>query len=98
MCIKVGKNELSSVKALMTMSLNALLANVFDKELDELKPELSLRNDLAMNLEKQQALSDMIAEYFDGLVVDFSTVDTLEELFNVVVETEFDSIPQSAFK
>ena len=98
MCIKTGRNELSSVKALMTMSLNALLASVFDKELSELEPEMSLTRDLAMDADKQQELSEMIAEYFDGLTIDFSTVDTLEDLFNVIVEVEFEDLPEDAFQ
>ena len=98
MCIKTGRNELSSVKALMAMSLNALLASVFDKELSELEPEMSLTRDLAMDADKQQELSEMIAEYFDGLTIDFSTVDTLEDLFNVIVEVEFEDLPEDAFQ
>ena len=98
MCIKVRKNELSTVKALMTMSLNALLADVFDKQLGELSPKLSLKTDLGMDQEKQQLLAQRIAEYFDGLSVDFSRIDTLEDLFYVVVEREFETIPKNAFK
>lgn len=97
MCIKVRKNELGTVKALMTMTLNALIADIFDKELDELEPHLSLTNDLLMDKEKQQELSDMIAEYFDGLLIDFSSIDSLEDLFNCVVEVEFETIPSDAF-
>jgi len=94
MCIKMGNDELDSVKALMTMSLNALLAEVFDKELDELEPGLSLSNDLGMNLEKQKQLTEMVAEYFDGLSIDFSKNDTVESVFKVVVDSEFEAILQ----
>jgi hypothetical protein len=90
MCIKVGDDELDSVKALMTMSLNALIAEVFDWELEDLKPELSLTRDLGMDEEKKQELTELIDEYFDGLWVDFTLNDSLEMLFKTVVESEFE--------
>ncbi len=92
MCIKAGVNELDSVKALMTMSLNALIAEVFDKDLDELELGLSLTQDLGMDSEKQQELTALIDEYFDGLVVDFSQNDSLESLFQTVVTSEFEMV------
>jgi len=96
-CIKVGNNELGSVKALMAMSLNALIAEVFELDLDELDNYLSLTRDLGMDESKQEELNTMIAEYFDDLHVDFSQVDTLEQLFQSVVEIEFEELPETAF-
>ena len=72
MCIKAENNELDSVKALMTMSLNALIAEVFDVEPDEINCNLSLSMDLGMDTEKKQELTELIGEYFDGLVINFS--------------------------
>ena len=97
MCIKVGRNELSSVKGLMTMSLNAIVADVFDVEPDELKRELRLREDLGMTDLQQSALAEMIAEYFDGVEVDLVNSATLGDIFEVVVDQEFKDIPESAF-
>ena len=94
MCIKAGKDELDSVKALMTMSLNALIAEVFDKDLDDLELSLSLTKDLGMDSDKQQELSGLIDEYFDGLSVDFSENDSLEALFQAVVNSEFEAVSQ----
>ncbi len=91
MCIKAGDNELDSVKALMTMSLNALIAEVFNKDLEELEPELSLTRDLTMDKNKQQELAGLIAEYFDGLSIDFTQNDTLDKLFSTVVSAEFEA-------
>lgn len=92
MCIKTGNDELDSVKALMTMSLNALIAEVFDKDLDELELSLSLTNDLGMNFDKKQELTELIDEYFDGLYIDLSKNDSLEALFQTVVEAEFEVV------
>ena len=90
MCIKIGDDELETVKALMTMSLNAVILDVFDLDLDDLELELSLTTDLGMDAEKQQELAEMIDDMFDGLIIDFSVTDTLEELFQVIIEAEFE--------
>ncbi|MCW8929868.1 MAG: phosphopantetheine-binding protein [Gammaproteobacteria bacterium] len=92
MCIKAGHDELDSVKVLMTMSLNALIAEVFEIDLDDLERTLSLTKDLGMDSAKQRELSNLIDEYFDGLSVDFSENDTLEELFYTVVNSEFEVV------
>lgn len=92
MCIKAGDDELDSVKALMTMSLNALIAEVFDKDLEELELSLSLTRDLGMDSQKQQELTELIDEYFDGLSVDFSKNDSLGALFQTVVNAEFEAV------
>ena len=92
MCIKAGNDELDSVKALMTMSLNALIAEVFDKDPEDLELSLSLTGDLGMNSEKQQELEQLIDEYFDGLSIDFSENDSLEALFQTVVNSEFEIV------
>ncbi len=98
MCIKAGNNELGSVKALMAMSLNALIAEIFELDLDELDKYLSLTRDLGMDKNKQEELSTMIAEYFDDLHIDFSQVDTLEQLFQTIVEVEFEELPETSFE
>ena len=90
MCIKVGNNELDSVKALMTMSLNALIADVFEIDLDDIDRQLSLRNDLGMNSAKEQELNELISEYFDGLEVDLNKNDRLDALFQSIIDTEFE--------
>ena len=97
MCIKSGNSELSTVKALMTMSLNSIIADVFDKDLDEIQLGMSLLADLSMTGAQQQELAEVIAEFFDDLIVDFDKVETLDDLFNIVVEAEFDHIPEDAF-
>lgn len=97
MCIKVGGNELDSVKGLMAISLNAIIADVFEVEPDELKREMSLRGDLRMTPQQQMSLSGMIAEYFDGTEINLDGSECLGDIFEVVVEQEFRDIPESAF-
>lgn len=98
MCIKVGNNELSSVKGLMTISLNAIIADVFELEFDEISTQMDLRADLGMDMEKQTELAELVEEYFDGLKIDFARINSLGDLFEVVVEQEFKDIPEEAFR
>lgn len=98
MCIKVdGLNELGTVKALMSMSLNLIIEDVFDIDSADIKPELNLRDDLLMNENKQQQLASAIADYFDGSQPDLKQVETLDQLYNLVVNAEFAHIPEEAF-
>ncbi len=97
MCIKAGNTELSSVKALMTMSLNAAVAEIFGLELDEIVPDLRLFADLRMTPEQQSEFTDLVAEYFDGVRIDFTPTTTLGDIFARVVEQEFPDLPADAF-
>jgi hypothetical protein len=97
MCINIGNNELSTVKGLMTMTLNSIIADVFDIDLEDIKLDSSLYNDLGMTCEQQNELTEIIADYFDGLKIDFDKVQQLEEIYNIVIETEFEDIPEEAF-
>lgn len=89
MCIKIGDNELDTVRGLMSMSLNAIVSDVFDLDLDAIHRGLDLTRDLAMNPEQQQGLMDLVAEYFDGLRLNFKRIRTLDDLFQQVVDQEF---------
>jgi acyl carrier protein len=89
MCIRAGNDELDTVKALMSMSLNSLVADVFGLDPDEIDPELELRRDLHMDPAKASALRHQIADFFDGLQVNLRGVTTLGELFARVIEQEF---------
>lgn len=73
----------------MSMSLNSIVADVFDMDLDELAPELRLGADLQMDEQKSLELSGMIAEYFDNLSIDFDQLETLQDLFHQVIDVAF---------
>jgi hypothetical protein len=89
MCIKAGEDELDSVKALMTMSLSAIIADIFERDLDAIDPWVHMYADLNMDAQKRQVLEGMIAEYFDGLYVDFTRIEFLADLFEQVVGSAF---------
>ncbi len=97
MCTKLGSNKFNTVKGLMNMSLNAIISEIFHIDLDDIDPTLVLRTQMKMDQAKQQELEDTLAEYFDGLQVDFNQIKTVDDLFERVVETEFKDIPDGVF-
>lgn len=98
MCIKIKDlNELGTVKALMAMSLSSIIEDIFDIEQNEIKLSLNLRSDLRMSSNQEILLSDAIADYFDGRQPDLKNVQTLDNLFDLVVEQEFKHLPEEAF-
>jgi len=98
MCIKIKDlNELGTVKALMTMSLNSIIEDIFNIEQSDIKLSHSLRADLRMSSNQESLLSDAIADYFDGSQPDLKQVKTLDNLFDLVIEQEFKHIPEEAF-
>ena len=98
MCFKVHDgNELGTVKLLMTMSFNSLVEEVFGIDQEDIELDMDLRRDLHMTSKKQLEFSNAIADMFDGTTVDFNSVKTLDDVFDVVVEQEFSHIPEEAF-
>ncbi len=93
MCFKAGIDELDTVKNLMSMSLNALIADTLEVELDAIHPHLRLVTDLGMDADKAQLLKEGIAEYFDGLEVDLVGIESVADLLEVVVLNEFAGLP-----
>lgn len=91
MCIRAGNDELDTVKMLMSMSLNSVIARVFDLDLENIDPKLDLRRDLRMDDIKAQVLCDEIADCFDGLSIDLSLINTLNQLFDSVIDVEFEA-------
>jgi len=98
MCIKAGDNEIETVKNLMTMALNAIIATALDADLDDVGTEARLAEDLGMDAEKAEFLRELIADHFDGLDVDPATLNTVEDLLEIVVLNEFKDIDMEALK
>ena len=89
MCIKVGKNELQSVRRLMSMSLIAVVSDVFELDIEEMATSQSLTADLGMTPDQAKQLSAEIGDMFDGVEVHLTPDTTIDELLDVVVEQEF---------
>lgn len=88
MCIKTGENELSSVKALMTMSLNALISDTLDIDIDALDDSLDLRRDIGMQPAEEIKLAQAIAEYFNGLTINMEHITTIGDLHQSIIGHE----------
>jgi len=92
MCIKIGGDELDSVKGLMIMCLNSIISDVFDVDFEDLDVKMSLTRDLKMTTEQASEIHQQINEYFDGLEINLVENDSLEQLFNVVVAADFEDV------
>jgi acyl carrier protein len=87
-CIKIGDDELDTVRALMSMTLNAVLADLFGVNPDAIRPDLNLRRDLNLDAGKQCKLQQRVQEYFEGVRLDFARIETLDDLYRQVVAVE----------
>jgi len=92
MCIKIGNDELDSVKGLMIMCLNSIISDVFDIDFEDLDVNMSLTKNLKMTDAQAADVIEQIDEYFDGLSINLKENDTLEQLFNTVVAADFEDI------
>lgn len=80
MCIKIRDVELESVRALMSMTLHALVAELLYLDPDALHPEFRLRDALEGKPHTAHRLRKLVAEYFDGAPVDWADTETLHDL------------------
>ena len=89
MCIKAGKDELETVRNLMMMSLNAVVAEALQVELEDVTPSARLAGDLGMDAAGADALRELVADMFDGFEVDLERARTVDDLLDQVVRSEF---------
>ncbi|HEY0720652.1 MAG TPA: hypothetical protein VGE50_05310 [Gammaproteobacteria bacterium] len=92
MCIRVGSDELESVKGLMSMALRVVVADALHAELDEISDESRLVEDLHMGKQECRELRDLIADTFDGVQIDVCQVQTVRGLLEQVVLREFEGL------
>ena len=78
----------------MDMSLDALIADTFKLNIEDINNELDLRKDLGMKDATEDELQETISEYFDGLEVNMKLMVTIGDLHQMVVEHEFKDIPE----
>lgn len=89
---KSDYNEIDTVKSIMSKSLNVIVADVFQLDLDEINMQYDLIRDLNMDHKKKVMLKNLIAEYFDGHELKFNSNSnyTIQDLHNDVVLAHFD--------
>lgn len=89
MCIRAGKDELDSVKNLMGMSLQAVVAEALQVDIETVSSGARLVEDLRMDEPKADSLKMLIADIFDGVQVDPRETPTFALLLDRVVLSEF---------
>jgi len=72
----------------MTMTLNAVVADLFGYDPNAVNPALNLRTDLNLDAVKQRKLQQRVQEYFEGVRLDFARIETLDDLYRQVVAIE----------
>lgn len=88
MCIKIGDDELDTVRALMTMTLNAVVADLSGYDPNTISPDLNLRRDLKLDAGKKRKLQQLVREYFDGVRIDFARIETLDDLYRQIAAVD----------
>ena len=88
MCSKMGIDEFDTVANLMGLSICAVVSDVLDADIGDLEMESHLEMDLGLTADRQSELENAIREYFDDFQVDFSSINTIQDLVDQVVEGE----------
>lgn len=88
MCLKIGKDEIDTIRNLMRMSLLILLSESLDIEVEEISDKARLVEDLKLDNVKAARLNELIAEYFDGLKINLDDTPTIDSLLEKIVETQ----------
>ena len=92
MCSKIGIDEIDTVANLMGLSICAVVSDVLDTDIGDLELESHLTADLGLTADRQAELDTAIQEYFDGFQADFSSIKTIQDLVDQVVEGELYSL------
>ena len=90
--MKMGKDELETVRNLMAMSLKAVVADALEADLEEIVDETRLCEDLGMDSAGAERLRALIADIFDGLEVEPRQTPTFAALLERVVLREFEGL------
>ena len=96
MCLKVSnmknENEIDTVKALMSMILNAIISDVFQIDFEKVNLKQDLRKDLNMNMSQENLLKSMVSEYFNGYKLELPPKCTIQHLHNDLILHSFMNI------
>ena len=89
MRIKLDDNELDTMKELLTMALNAVVAEFLNVDVDRVHPGSRLKSDLGMSPAAKKRLQKEIAFIFDYEEIDIPNGMKVEELVDQVAKLEF---------
>jgi hypothetical protein len=89
MHIKLEDNELDTMKQLLTMALNAVIAEFLNVDVDRVHPGSRLVSDLGISPAVKKRLQKEIAFIFDCKEIDMPNAMKVEELVDQVAHIEF---------
>jgi hypothetical protein len=89
MCIKLDENELDTMKDILTMALNAVIAECLNLAVDRVHPGSRLVADLGMSPLAKKRLQREIAFIFDCTELNMPDAMKVEELVDQVANIEF---------
>lgn len=89
MRVKLDDNELGIMKELLTMALNAVVAESLNVDVDRVHPGSRLKSDLGMSPAAKKRLQKEIAFIFDCTEIDMPNAMKVEELVDQVAQIEF---------
>ena len=69
----------------MTSTIYFVIAESLQIDIQQISPEKHLRNDLAMTPEKQQELTEFIMHLFNDYQLDFTRINTVQDLVEQVL-------------
>lgn len=89
MSIKMFDRELDNLKELLTMAMNAVIADTLRVETDKVQPDSRLVTDLGMSLATKKRLQKEISFIFDCAEIELSNTMKVRELIDRVAGIEF---------
>ena len=89
MRIKLDDDEMDTMKELLTMALNAVIAEFLNVDVDRVHPGSRLTLDLGMSPAVKKRLQKEIAFIFDCTEIDMPNAMKVEELVDQVAHIEF---------
>ncbi len=84
MCGKMGKDELDSVKNMMTMSAYFVIAEALDMDV----MDLDVSKELNLTETARKELNDKVMDMFNGRKLDFDKIHKLEDVVNQIIRQD----------
>ena len=88
MCGKMGKNEVDSMKNMMTLAVYYVVADVFDVDAMDLDVTTDFYKDLHSSQAMQNKLYESVSDMFNGLKLDGMHSHTVQDIVDQVVSIE----------
>lgn len=84
----MGKNEVDSMKNMMTMAVYYVVADVFDVDAMDLDATTDLDKDLHVTPAMQIELYESVGEMFNGFKLDLQQAHSVQEIVDQIVTIE----------